>query len=625
MDRRVWFLSAVFVAQAWAGSNQACAEGSSPNIVVILADDLGYGDLGYQGNTFHETPNIDRLANESVRFDTAYAAAPLCTPSRAALMTGKQPGRMHLTRAISHHPGPPASGGPASPSSNPWQEVSIPANANHLALAETTYAELLRDAGYCTGYVGKWHIGSSEFGPGQQGFDLLGTVTAHGGVFSYYPPYGADDIQDQKNGEFLADRLTADALRLLDRMQQQKQPFCLTVAYLLPHVPLMAPADLVQKYEAKAKSVRYDGLPVYAAMIDKLDQCVGVILDRLKELGLDENTIVVFSSDNGGVAYDPTTGHRLSGNGGLRGGKTMVYEGGVRIPLLMRVPRVQSFSADAQVSLMDILPTLLELAGHADAIPDGIDGRSVAAVLRGKTLPPRDWTVFWPHYVGANVYEPVARLGQYASEPSATLRQGDYKLIDYFGARRSELYHLKNDVSETHDLASSMPEKTDAMEIALAEDLKSSQMDLPRLNEAYSPRWSSIQYFGLTMWLAYDSDLRVIDGNIHMACQAPDPFLKCLNPYVPEAGPCRLVFRARGTVRGGLQGYYADTADPQKQNLVPVAGELSKDWNEFSMAIPTDEKLVNFRIDWGVFAGDVEVDWLRLEDSNGAVICNWDH
>jgi arylsulfatase A-like enzyme len=625
--KTIWLNGGLALSLALIGSNRACAdEKSPPNVVIILADDLGMGALGYQGNTFHETPNLDRLAAESMRFEQAYAAAPICTPSRAALMIGKQPGRFHLTRAIAHNPNEaPTSGGPARPAIHPSLEMSVPENSNHLPLPEITFAELLRASGYYTGFTGKWHLGGAGFGPDKQGFDWVGTQTAYGSVQSFYPPYGNYDINDQRPGEFMADRLTREAVGFLEDAKNKNQPFCLEVAYFLPHVPFQAPNDLVAKYQEKALKTSHDSkwpIPIYAAMIEKLDQCAGVILDKLEALGLAENTVVIFTSDNGGEAYASGTANRLNDHGGLRGGKGMPYEGGVRIPLLMRVPGVTSCSTDYQVSLMDILPTLAELAGRTDLIPNGIDGRSLAPLFRGETPPQHDWMVFWPHQLDGLIYAPAAQEGCWAAEPSATLRQGDFKLVRYFDKKSSELYNLKDDRGEKRNVASRYPERVQAMEQDLVKSLDG--YDLPRANQQYNPRWGVLQHFGLVRWLPFDSTLKILDGNMSLECQAPDPFLKCVNPQPGATGPYSVVFRARGSVQGGLEGYYSDEADPQKQKLAAVDGKLSSDWSESVMHIPTTEMLHDFRIDWGVTAGTVEVDWVRLENAAGVQLRKWD-
>lgn len=447
-----------------------------PNIVIVMADDLGWWDLGCYGSVFHETPNLDRLAAHGMRFTDAYAACNCCSPTRASILTGKYPARLHVTDWI---PG----------SSFPKAQLRPPAWLQHLPPEEVTLAEALKSAGYATAAVGKWHLGQEPFVPQSQGFDVNIAGNHSGAPGSYFWPYGHDDparvnryhggpVPDVyaggRPGEYLTDRLTDEAIKFIDA--NCERPFFLYLAHYAVHTPLQAKKELIEKYNARVRPDHKQKNPTYAAMVESLDQSVGRVLARLEELGVAGQTIVVFTSDNGGyVGYRGNSG--ATWNGPLRLGKGSCYEGGHRVPLIIHWPGVTPAGSVCHepVISVDLYPTILALTGAAgDARHNAaIDGINIAPLLRQTGIPSRD-AIYW-HYPHYNVLPQT---------PYGAIRKGDYKLIEFDEDQRVELYNLKNDLGETTNLAGRMPQLAGSLRAMLAAWRESvgAQMALPNPN-----------------------------------------------------------------------------------------------------------------------------------------------
>jgi arylsulfatase A-like enzyme len=415
---------AVLVAVVLTAAH-ALTAGTSPrpNVVFILADDLGISDLACYGRGDHRTPHLDGLAGEGARFTSAYCAQPICSPSRAAIMTGKHPARLHLTTYL---PGRPDCAS---------QRLLHPVIPQQLPVSEKTLAEHLREAGYATACIGKWHLGGKGFLPTDQGFDLY-----HAGLANTKP----SETEGGK-GEY---DLTSQAIRFIEA--NREGPFFLYLAHNSPHIAYAARTDLVAR-NARAFE------PVYAAVIETLDDTVGRLLARLEALGLAANTIVVFTSDNGGL-HVPEGGHpRITHNTPFRGGKGFLYEGGLRIPLIVRWPGQVSAGRviEHPVVNTDWLPTLLELTGLPP--PTGLDGVSFAGLLTkpGGGQPRR---LYWhfPHYTNQG------------SRPAGAVRDGDWKLIEHDEDGRVEFFNLASDPTETQDLSAREPQRVARLREALA-------------------------------------------------------------------------------------------------------------------------------------------------------------
>ncbi len=442
-----------------------------PNMVVIVADDLGIMDLGcYNAKTFYETPNLDRLARQGVRFTNAYAACPVCSPTRFSLMTGRYPTRVAATDWF-------GAGRSAT---------YLPAEMNHyMPLEEYTLAEGLRDAGYQTFFVGKWHLGEDEkYWPEHQGFDVNIAGYSWGRPQSWFSPYKNPRLKNGPDGEYLTERLASESIALLRKAaanNNNKRPFLLYHSFYQVHTPLQAPEALVEKYKQKAKRLGIDNNDdkdfapeeqvwpgkqprkvrihqnhvIYAAMVEAMDTAVGRILDELDALGLSKNTIVIFTSDNGGLS---TAEGSPTSNLPFRGGKGWLYEGGIREPFLVRWPGVTKAGATSDVPVIsnDLLPTAFAAAGVPLPKDRPIDGCDLAPLLKHGKAPARD-ALFWhyPHYANQGGF------------PGAAVRMGDWKLIERHENGRAHLYNLRNDPGEQNDLAGKEPARTAAMKARL--------------------------------------------------------------------------------------------------------------------------------------------------------------
>jgi arylsulfatase A-like enzyme len=443
---------------AAAGFLPAAAPARPPNIVFIFADDLGTPPVGAYGNPYYQTPHLDRLAREGMRFTDAYAACPVCSPTRAALMTGQYPARTHVTDFI---PGNPF----------PFARLRQPEWQKFLPLSARTLAEELADRGYVTGLFGKWHLAKAYLppesiaeGPDRQGF--AETYITH-------KPKSSDNPEADAHG---VEVITAKTLDFIER--HRDRPFFVELAHNSIHAPVLAPKALVEKYRARSGSDRPENSPVIAAMMEVLDTATGRLLARIDELGLRDNTLVIFYSDNGGLLAD-------AAQMPWRGGKAQLYEGGIRVPLIVRWPGVVApgSRSAAPVTSVDFFPTLLEIAGRPAEAGSVIDGVSLAAHWRGGPPPPRD-AIFWhyPHYHSSG-----------DGGPAGAVRAGDWKLIEYFEhslagtGRAPELFNLAADPGETTNLAAAEPARVTALRQQLAEFRKRTGAQMPVVNPGFDP------------------------------------------------------------------------------------------------------------------------------------------
>lgn len=425
-----------------------------PNVVLILTDDMGWRDVGFMGNTFVETPHLDRLADRGLVFTQAYASAPNCAPTRACLMSGQYTPRHGVYTVVD----------PRQPAGSPWHKLLAAHSSDQLPTESVTLAESLRDGGYATAFFGMWNLGRGRTGPvtpGGQGFETV--------VFPENLGFAKDAYFDGQ-GHYLSDRLTDEVLRFIE--QHRDGPFFAYLADHAVHAPYEPKPDLLRKYVARAERERDPrNDPKYAATIEAVDQNVGRIVAALDRLRLTDNTVVIFTSDNGGTQqYTPP----------LRGSKGQLYEGGLRVPLVIAWPpgAVAGRTTPEPAMSVDLYPTLLELAGLPAPQRHALDGVSLAPLLRGSATLGRQ-RMFWhfPCYVGR-------------AAPSSAVREGDYKLIEFFedGGRR-ELYNLRTDPNESRDLAATEPERAAAMYRTLQAWQADTGAALPHeANPAYDPR-----------------------------------------------------------------------------------------------------------------------------------------
>ncbi|GAA4237857.1 sulfatase [Postechiella marina] len=411
-----------------------------PNIVFLLVDDVGWGDFGCYGANFNETPNIDKLSSQGMLFTNGYAACTVCSPSRAAILTGKYPARTHLTDWIDGHPYPHA-------------KLKVPDWTMKMNHDEVLLPEALKEGGYNTVFLGKWHlmpIGQEDFEshyPTNHGFDINIAGREWGapkGRGKYFSPFDMPNLDNGKKDDFLTDKLTDAAVTILDTINKEK-PFLLYFSYYTIHGPIMAPKALISKYEEKAKTFKNTKNeylnPARAGMVEKLDNSVGVLMQKLENLGIADNTIVILTGDNGGN-YDETTN-------GLKGYKGFSHEGGTREPFLVKWPNKVKAGAvcNEKVIGTDFYPTILDMAGLKLKPKQHIDGLSIMPLLTGKKTKLKRDKLYWhyPHY--------------HRTKPYGAIRNGDWKLIEFFEDGKLELYNLKTDPNETLNISESNPNK----------------------------------------------------------------------------------------------------------------------------------------------------------------------
>lgn len=468
----LFFLTPITLAQESKPTNVKLELHDRPNIVLILADDLGWADLPIYGNTFHDAPHIEKLASEGMRFTNAYAACPVCSPTRASIQSGQYPARVGVIDFIPGH-------------WRPFEKVIVPQNrTQYLPQEIITIGEAMKDAGYSTGYFGKWHLGNKpEHHPLNQGYDEANTGYGHYNV-KLIPE------REESSSKRLTERLTDFSEEFIEK--NKSQPFFLFLSYYDVHIPLVADMDLVEKYLKKKKRDTYPGNAIYAAMIEYIDNSVGRIVAKLDECGLEENTIVIFASDNGGLiaAYDQRIlvygrNPRLieknlavyetnplkyiaTSNAPLHNEKGTVYEGGIRVPLIVKWPgKIEEGSrSDAIVTSVDFYPTLLELAMAEKPRGQVLDGKSLLPELLENRYNPQR-AIFW-HY-------PV----YHHDVPAGAIRKGDWKLIENQVTGEVSLYNLRADISESMDLSDLYPEKTEELKKLLKNWQKEVKAEFP--------------------------------------------------------------------------------------------------------------------------------------------------
>lgn len=453
-----------------------------PNVVFILVDDYGIKDVGVEGSAFYETQNIDTLARSGMRFTEGYAACLVCSPSRASILLGQYPTRHGITDWIGA-----ATGDAFAKQSG--VKLSVPDYARHMPKGSVTLAEALKKAGYATFFAGKWHLGGKGFWPEDCGFDInKGGWDAGSPMGGYYAPWENPSLPSGPGGESLTDRLATETISFIE--QHRDKPFLAYLSFYAVHGPIQTTQPLWKKYRAKASTLPGPGArfkidrtlpvrqvqdnPVYAGLIEEMDAAVGRVLTRLRELGLEKNTIVVLTGDNGGVVSGDSYSSCMFP---YRGGKGRQWEGGLRVPFYIKAPGVSQpgGTCDTPVSGIDFYPTILALAGIDLPQQQPVDGVSLLPLLKGGTI--MDRPLFWhyPHY------------GNQGGEPSSIIRKDGWKLIHYWEDGRNELYHLPNDIGEQHDLVSQEPARAARLWEELQVWLEQTRAKLPQPYAGYDP------------------------------------------------------------------------------------------------------------------------------------------
>ncbi len=471
------------------GSTAQAKKAKAPNVLFIIADDLGWSDIGCYGSEYHETPNLDRLASEGVLFTDAYAACQVSSPSRASVMTGKYPTNHGITDWIGAHSGEDwrktGRGSKLLPAEYVWA----------LDSEESTIAEYLASNGYTTFMAGKWHIGEEGSWPEDHGFHInKGGWSVGSPKGGYFSPWVNPRLENLKDGESLSMRLGQETIDFMKehKKKNRNEPFFAYLAYYAVHGPLETTQDKWEHFRDKADSMgiaetgfkidrtlpqrQQQDNPVYAGVLKQMDESIGMVLDALKEMGLDENTLVIFTSDNGGVVSGDSFSTCLAP---LRGGKGYQFEGGIRVPLLVRAPvatAAAGSTCDVPVSGIDYYSTIVDFANLAANPAQEVDGVSFMPLLNGGEI--EDRALFWhyPHY------------GNQGGEPSSVIRDGDWKLIYYHETAFCELYNLKIDLSELETLNHLYPEKVAELKAKLDKWLADTDAKMPVADPQYTPQ-----------------------------------------------------------------------------------------------------------------------------------------
>lgn len=608
----------------------AAEPAGKPNIVFILADDLGWADIGPYGSTFHDTPNLKRLADRAVRFTNYYAASPLCSPTRSSILTGLHPARTGITAPVCHLPAVQMEKRLAAASPN--SRVIGADSVTRLRTEYVTLAELLRGAGYATAHFGKWHLGhGAGYEPKDQGFDIdiPHTPRAAGPGGGYFAPWKfvTDPGFRGMPGEHIDEWMAGEAAEFI--AARKGGPFYLNFWMYSVHSPWNGDPKLIERFSKTADPRAAQRNPLYAAMVKNMDNAVGRLLDALEAAKVAENTIVVFTSDNGGWAYPPKAtepgGYEripATSNAPLRSGKASNYEGGTRVPCLVAWPgRAKAGTSDALFSSVDWLPTLLAMAGVRPSGQPRVDGVDQVPAIQG-AKPVRD-TVYshFPH--GSESQE----AGIPGFWPATWVRRGDWKLIRFHagnadGTDRLELYNLRDDAGEARNLAAGKPALVGELAALISHFLRETGAVVPRANPGFGKQPAAK---GAAGWMPGGSaTLAAGDGVLVVTSSGGDPFI-VTRDLPAGAGPYTLEFRMRSGSRGAGQVFWrtADQMAFHRDRSVTFEPEHDGEWHPHTVRLPVDQPLTGLRIDPSTGPGEIRLDGIRLKDKEGRVIRAW--
>lgn len=591
----------------------------APNIVLFLVDDLGAADWTPGGSAFYRTPSLERLVREGMHFTHAYSPSPLCSASRASILTGLYPQRVGITGAITCDANCPADDTPRLAANTAiWRKVLTPSYRARLPLDHVTVAEHLRTAGHATAHVGKWHLGGDGYGPERQGFEVAIAGGPYPPAARYFSPYRSTTITDGPPGEYLTDRLTDEAIAFVEANTQR--PFFLSLWHFGVHTPFEAPQATIDPYVARRNARDGQRNPAYAAMIEHVDRSLGRLIDSLDALGLSENTMIVVTSDNGGLLLEGSQelARLVTNNAPFRGGKAHVYDGGIRVPFVVRWKgQVAAASTNATpVSGVDLFATFLEAAsGSTTGVPSN-DGKSLLPLLRGGSFADeRDLVWHFPHYILAprpagvrDDEQPLWAL------PASAIRRGSHKLIRVYGEGATpsedhfELYDLVADPGETTNLASADPSTVTTLAAALDASLADSGAVLPRPNPTYRPAYDR--------WRPIADCIGVVgDGALTLRPTGPSPQL--VASALTLAAPCRVTVRARSASPQDFALWYTTSALPAysigRRITASSPGGTGFVDVIFDIAEPAGTVLAKLRLDPLGLSAPLDIDSIRVD------------
>jgi arylsulfatase A-like enzyme len=624
----------IFAIAMIAMCSSSRAESSDrPNIVFILADDLGWSDTTLHGTTkFYQTPNVQRLAARGMMFTRAYSASPLCSPTRASILTGLSPARTGITTPSAHLPKvvlQATEGKQAAPN----MKATMPATVTRLKTEYYTLAEALKDAGYATGHFGKWHLGHDPYSPLAHGFDVdVPHWPGPGPAGSYVAPWKFPDFDPDTPNQHLEDRMAKEAVAFLEK--HKAEPFFLNYWMFSVHAPFDAKGELIDKHRGRVDPNDPQRSPTYAAMIESMDDAVGTLLDTLDRLGIADNTIVVFASDNGGNMYNEVDGTTPTSNAPLRGGKATMYEGGVRCPCVVIWPGVvaKGSRSDAVTQSCDFYPTLLEMLQLQPREDQQFDGISIVPALHGKSLDRDTIFTYFPHAPRVPDWLP----------PVASVHRGDWKLIRIFhggddGAHRWKLFNLKDDIGEKHDLAKQEPQRVRELDALIENFLVDTAAVRPTPNPNFDPAVYRLEDEGKSrrkappaakaVWQpSPHSRLTVRDAALVITSIGNDPHASFSLPKSLPAGDLQMRFTISSTAHGNGQFFWSeDGATPRffrdRSELFDINHDAME--HEYRVDFKAQRPVTGVRLDPARAAGDIRVSAMRLTDAAGKTLYQW--
>jgi len=601
-----------------------------PNIVFILADDLGGHDIGCYGSTFHPTPHLDALAKKGMLFTNAYSSSPLCSPTRSSILTGQAPARIGITAPVCHLPQVVlkkalAKGGPGAKVLNAESVTRLDTNY-------VTLAEVLREAGYRTGHFGKWHLGPEPYSPLQHGFDVDLPHTpgpGPGGGNGYFAPWTFWKGQGEA-GDHIEDRMAEEAVKFM--RENKERPFFLNYWAFSVHSPWMGKADYIEEAATKADPKAAQRNPMYAAMVRSLDDAVGRLMMTLDELKLAENTIVIFTSDNGAWHNPPKEATKsaayatipVTSNAPLRSGKASNYEGGTRVPLLIRWPgKIEAGGrSNAVVQSVDFFPTLMELTQLTAPESVKFDGVSIAPAFQGQPLPREAIFCHFPHGGRSDIEGFL---------PGTWVRRGEWKLIRFFadnedGSDRLELYHLGEDVGEARNRAAEKPEVVAELNALITQYLKETEAVVPVRNPGYNVKAAAVKKpVRVGPWThSKDAQLAVAAGELKVTSTGGDPWLATTEIPAKLEGPFLVRLRMKSTARGAGVVYFSKQPNEvfHKDRTVVFTPQTDGQFHDYEVLVPA-RQLHALRLDPGNSAGDIVLTRFSLHREDGNEIKNW--
>lgn len=618
---------------AAAQPDSAKASTGKPNVIVILADDLGWSDTSLYGTTtFYQTPNVERLAKRGMTFTRAYSASPLCSPTRSALLTGLSPARTGITVPSCHEPRVvlQATTGKKAP---PDQKAIMPDPVTRLKTEYRTLAETLKDAGYATAHFGKWHLGPEPYSPLQQGFDFdLPHHPGPGPAGSFVAPWKFANFKENSPGEHIEDRMAAEAVTWIE--QQKAKPFYLNYWMFSVHAPFDAKKANIETHRGRIDPKDAQRSPTYAAMIQSMDDAIGTLLDGLDRLKLADNTIIIFTADNGGNMYNEVDGTTPTSNRPLRGGKATMFEGGTRVPGVIVWPGIAAAGSrsDAIIQSEDYYPTLLEGLALKPAEGQRFDGSSILPALKGDALANKATFQYFPHNPGVPDWLP----------PAVSVHREDWKLIRIFhggekGAHRHLLFNLRDDLGEKNNLAAQKPELVAELDALIEGFLIDTKAVVPVPNPAFDPAKYRPELEGkqqpkgktkapaksaakgkddgdpaLQGWKARDCQATVKDGILRLTKMGSACFLGF--SASKHSGPTTAKFRIKAQAGSSHFDWLSGGVGSKEQrtDFKLKGGE----WEEITVELPAEGALGIVRLYVPMQEQPVEIDWIELASKN---------